>query len=290
MIIVKLKGGLGNQLFQYALGRNLSEIHKTILKIDISFFQTYALHAYSLGPFDIREIIASQDEVVSLKYQKTGTIERAMMRLLRKSRSLAKSYIKEKDFHYDPEILSLPDGVYLDGYWQSDKYSADISEIIRQEFKVKPHAEGKNLELLEDISSCESVSLHIRRGSYLIPPYNSVLEPCSLTYYQKCVDYLAYAINNPHFYIFSDDPQWTRDNLQLSYPFTFVDQNNADKDYEDLRLISHCKHHIIANSTFSWWGAWLNDSKDKIVIAPQKWFNDTSVNTEDLIPPTWIRL
>lgn len=290
MIIVKLKGGLGNQLFQYALGRHLSEINNTELKIDISLFETYTLHKYSLKSFNIREIIASPDEIASLTYQNTGTFERTMKWLLRKPLNFAKSFIREQYFHYNPEILRLPDEVYLDGYWQSEKYFTDISEIVRQEFKVKPSSEGKNLKLLEDISSCESVSLHIRRGSYLLPPYNTVLVPCPLSYYQKCVDYFAHAIKTPHFYIFSDDPQWTRDNLKLSYPITFIDHNDADKDYEDLRLISHCKHNIIANSTFSWWGAWLNENPKKIVLSPVRWFKDPSLNTKDLIPESWIKI
>jgi len=292
MIIVKLKGGLGNQLFQYATGRQLSNIYDTEFKIDISFFETYALHKYSLSPFNIREIIASPYEVASLTYQKTGTIERTMRWLLSKPRRLAVSYINEKYFHYDPEILSLPDGVFLDGYWQSEKYFEGISDIIRREFCIKTPVEGKNLEILESISSSESVSLHIRRGSYVLPPYNAVHGLSSLAYYQKSVDYIANAIKSPYFYIFSDDPQWTRDNLKLSYPCTFIDQNDAVKDYEDLRLMSHCKHNILANSTFSWWGAWLNQNPGKMVIAPSQWFADPEMNnkTIDLIPGNWIRI
>jgi hypothetical protein len=290
MIIVKLKGGLGNQLFQYAVARHIAEIHKTFLKIDISLFETYKLHAYSIGPFNIQENFASPEEVMALTVRKLGITERAIRRVLRRSPKFAPTYIMEKHFYCDPDILNLPDGVYLDGYWQSEKYFADIAGIIRQEFTVKTPQTGKNKELAERMASCESVSLHIRRGSYTIPPYNSVHGTCSLDYYHRCVEYLSQKVKNPHFFIFSDEPEWARDNLKLHYPTTLVDHNSADKDYEDLRLMSQCKHHIIANSTFSWWGAWLNQNPEKIVLVPKRWFKSGDYDTKDLIPDKWIKV
>ncbi len=290
MIIVRLQGGLGNQLFQYAVGRHLAEIHKTVLKIDISFFETYELHTYSIWPFNIQENIASADEVATLTTRRRGIVERAATRLLRRPSKLATPYIQERQFHFDSGILNLPDGVYLDGYWQSEKYFADIAAIVRQEFSVKTLLAGKDKELAERMASCESVSLHIRRGSFLLPPYNATHGTCSLDYYFKCVEYLTQAVKHPHFFIFSDEPQWAHDNLKFPYPTTYVDHNGADKDYEELRLMSLCKHHIIANSTFSWWGAWLGTWPQKMVMAPQKWFADDARDTRDLIPETWIRM
>jgi hypothetical protein len=289
MIIVKLIGGLGNQLFQYALGRHLCEIHKTRLKIDISGFETYKLHKYSLWPFNIREDFASAEEVGAVA--PTGALGRALAKRWPK---MWPKYIQGKQFYFDPAVLNLPDGVYLDGYWQSEKYFSDIAEVIRGEFSVKTPPQGKDKEMGDRISSCQSVSLHIRRGDYV--SHAKTLQThgfCGLEYYHRCIERIARMVDNPCFFVFSDAPDWACENLKLSHPVIAVNHNTADKNYEDLRLMSRCKHHIIANSTFSWWGAWLNPAKDKIVIAPKQWFAPTarvSMKLEDLFPAGWILL
>lgn len=291
MIVVRLIGGLGNQFFQYAVARHLAEIHSTILKLDISGFETYKLRKYSLWPFNIQENFALPEEVATLTVRKRGIVERVMTRALRRPSKPAPTHIREKHFHFDPDILNLPDGVYLDGYWQSEKYFADIAGIIRQEFTVKTPQRGQDKELAERIASCESVSLHIRRGDYVYNlQTNQAHGICDLDYYFRCVEWLTQAVKKPHFFVFSDEPEWARDNLKLSYPTTLVDHNGADKDYEDLRLMSQCKHHIMANSAFSWWGAWLCTYPQKTVIAPQKWFNKADCDTSDLVLASWIRV
>ena len=291
MIIVRLIGGLGNQLFQYAVARHLAEIHGTVLKIDISGFETYKLHKYSLWPFNIQEHFASTEEVAKLT-PKMGVAGRILRRVLHRPLKLAKTHIKEKNsFYFDPEILNLPDGIYLDGYWQSEKYFANIEDNIRREVTVKTPQMHKNKELAELIASCEAVSIHIRRGDYVSNSNtNKKHGTCKLDYYFRCLEYITNAINHLHFFVFSDEPQWACDNLKLTYPTTIVDYNGVDKNYEDIRLMSQCKYNIIANSTFSWWAAWLNKNPDKIVIAPKKWFNDSSINTSALIPDSWIQL
>jgi hypothetical protein len=289
MIIVKLKGGLGNQLFQYAVGRHLAEIHKTKLKMDISLFETYELHAYSIWPFNIQENFASLDEVRAVAPREQGIAERMIRRVLHRPLKTCSTYVQEKHFHFDPDILNLPNGVYLDGYWQSERYFASIAETLRQEFTVKTPIEGKEKEIAEKISQTESVSLHIRRGTYTLHPHSDVHGTCSVDYYIRGASHLTQTVRNPHFFIFSDDPEWTRENLNLPYSTTFVEHNRADKDYEDLRLMSLCKHHIIANSTFSWWGAWLCSYPSKLIVAPRKWFNHAKNNTNDLIPKEWIK-
>ena len=292
IIITRLIGGLGNQLFQYAVARRLAEIHQTELKIDISGFETYKLHKYSLWAFNIQENFASQEEVAALMVRRQGIVGRAIRRALGRPPKLAKTHIKEKNsFYFDPEILNLQNYVYLDGYWQSEKYFANIEDIIRQEFTIKTPQMDKNKELAELIVSCEAVSIHIRRGDYVSNNNtNKKHGICKLDYYFRCLEYITNAIDHPHFFVFSDEPQWACDNLKLTYPTTIVDYNGVDKNYEDIRLMSQCKYNIIANSTFSWWAAWLNKNPDKIVIAPKKWFNDSSINTNDLIPDSWIQL
>ena len=141
------------------------------------------------------------------------------------------------------------------------------------------------------IRACESVSVHIRRGDYLSnPAFYRFHGVCAVEYYEAAVGHLAGAVENPCFFLFSDDLDWARRNLRLDYPVTYVDHNGEDKDYEDLRLMSQCKHHIIANSSFSWWAAWLCANPGKIVIAPRKWFNDPNIDTADIIPASWRRI
>jgi len=268
MIITRLIGGLGNQCFQYALGRHLSEIHHAELKIDISEFETYKLHVYSLGHFNIKENFASSKEAAEL------------------------TRVREKHLHYDPEILNLPDGIYLQGYWANEKYFTGIAEIIRHELTVKSPLSGKDKETAGQIASCESVSLHIRRGDYLPNTYTEqILEACSLDYYLCSVKHIVNIVKRPHFFVFTDDKVWVRKNFQLPYPVTLVDHNGDDKNYQDMRLMSLCKHNIIANSTFSWWGAWLNNNPGKMVFAPKKWFTEKARSSvRDLIPDSWIKV
>ncbi len=291
MVVIKLIGGLGNQMFQYALGRHLAEIHKTDLKLDISSFETYKLQKYSLGAFNIQEKFASQNEINDLIFRKSPFLKKLMRYFTKKNLWHSPTYIKEKNLCYNYKILSMPDNIYLDGSWQSEKYFVDIAPIIHQEFSVKVPQKGKDYKLTKMIVECNSINIHIRRNDYVTNPItNKVHGTCHLEYYDRCVAHLADSIISPHFFIFSDDPRWVRENLKLSFPTTYVDHNGPEKNFEDLRLMSQCKHHIIANSSFSWWGAWLSSNPNKIVMAPQKWYNDPAFNNIDLIPKNWIKM
>lgn len=286
MVIVRLIGGLGNQMFQYAAGRRLAHNLAVELKLDIAELQDCILRKYSIGNFNIQENFASPEEVATLRVQKCGIVRRVLTRVLCRS-----SHIREKHLHFDSGILKLPDNVYIDGYWQSEKYFVDIAAIIRDEFTIKTPEGDENKELANQMASVEAVSLHVRRQDYF---YNSDTNQfqgtCDLAYYYRCVKCLSSRVKNPHFFIFSDDPKWARDNLKLPYPTTFVVHNGADKDYEDLRLMARNKYHIIANSTFSWWGAWLCTNPAKVVIAPKQWFAKPGLDTRDLIPKTWSKI
>jgi hypothetical protein len=291
MIIVKLMGGLGNQMFQYAAGRRLALNHNTILKLDLSFLlnrtprENFTYRSYELGIFNIQAELASPSEIN--RFVPTG---KNMLNYLKRKLKLNK-LVKESHFHFDEGGLSSPDNSYLDGYWQSEKYFKEIEDIIRSDFTLKAKATNLNQELAKEIGSYNSVSLHIRRGDYVSnPETNNFHGSCSLGYYEKAIKKIADCIVEPHLFIFSDDPDWAKDNLIFEYPIKFVAHNGSEKSYEDLRLMSLCKHNIIANSSFSWWGAWLNRNPEKIVIAPEKWFNDSSINTDDLIPDSWLRI
>ncbi|MFC1496867.1 alpha-1,2-fucosyltransferase [Verrucomicrobiota bacterium] len=290
MIIVRLIGGLGNQMFQYAAARRLAYKLGVDLKLDISGFKDYKDREYWLGNFNIHEKFASQAEIKELLDKKRGRAGRLISCLLQKP-VMSSAWISERHFHFNPSILSLTDGVYLNGHWVSEKYFVDIEKIIRQEFTVKTPQTSKNREISEKIVSTDSVSIHIRRGDYLTnPKFAKFFVTCGPDYYLQCVEQTAESVKDPHFFVFGDDPEWARNNLKLSYDTIVCDHNGPDKAHEDLRLISQCKHHIIANSTFSWWGTWLNPRKDKKVFAPKQWFSEkiqASRNMDDLLPEGW---
>ena len=292
MIIVYLKGGLGNQMFQYALGRHLAEIHKTELKLDISAYDYDGPLGYSLGIFNTVQSFAAEEEIKKLKHLDQSDFQKWLHNLFHSHPKISKTFIRWNKPEFNPKILSLPNNIYLEGYWNSEKYFKNIEKIIRREFTIKIPQTGKNKELAETISSKQSVSIHIRRGDYVLDKQtNQTHGTCGLDYYHRCIESLARSIPEPHFFVFSDDPDWCRNNLRPSYPITFVSHNDMAHSYEDMRLMSRCKHNIIANSTFSWWAAWLNPNNDKLVYAPKKWFNNESgrKHSNDIIPPQWIK-
>ena len=293
MIITKLIGGLGNQMFQYATARRLAEKHSTILKLDVTGFEQYKLHRYSLHCFQCWEYLAANSEIEHTIYQQ------GLLNKLRRKASLtlklqvpkSNNWIIEKQFNFDSQILEAPNNVLLDGYWQSEKYFVDIKDTLQREFVVKYLQDPQSAKFADRIQNTESVSLHVRRTDYVQNIVtNQIHGTCDRNYYDRAVRYVGERVINPHFFIFSDEPQWAETNLKLDFPVTIVDCNDASRNYEDLRLMTMCKHNIIANSSFSWWGAWLNPNPNKLVIAPQKWFNDETRNTQDVIPDRWIKL
>ncbi len=292
MIIVQLIGGLGNQMFQYAMARRLAILKETDLKFDISCFKHYKDRKYDLGCFNITEDFASSQEIYHLKGPEGRRIPRKIFKIINEIKPYHKrSYIKERYHYHDSGVSEVSDNVYLEGYWQSEKYFKEIGKTIRSEFKIKNKPDFANKELGSLILSEQSVSVHIRRGDYVTDPNVSEVHGiCSMKYYSAAVDKILKAIKDPHFFVFSDDPIWAENNLRIDHPATFINENSGNKGYEDMRLMSLCRHNIIANSSFSWWGAWLNENPDKIVIAPKKWFNDQRINTKDQIPESWYRI
>ncbi len=287
MIIVRLIGGLGNQLFQYALGRTLAASRATTLKFDISGYESYKLHEYALHHFNILESFATRDEIRRLRGG--GWIAGRLPRRLQKLNPFRKgSYMLERNFSFDAGVLDAPDDVYLDGYWQSEKYFESIESDLRREFTVRHHLTGRNQELAARIANCNAVSVHVRRGDYVSnTTFSQVHGICNPEYYRSATRRIADLSPRPHFFVFSDEPEWVTANLHLNHPMTVVTGNDARHNYEDLRLMRLCRHHVIANSSFSWWGAWLNANPDKTVIAPARWFAVEGYDTRDLFPPAW---
>lgn len=279
MITVKLIGGLGNQMFQYALGRHLSIKNNCDLYMDINEFETYKLHKYSLQHFQIKENFLKLEDVPKksffdrFNFLKTGVIQ-------------------ERNFNFSKNILDIKAPSYLEGFWQSELYFNEIRETLIKDFEVEKPLTGKNLKVFEEIKGVDSISLHVRRGDYVSNQQtNSFHGTCSLNYYKRSLDYIIEKKpGDLKIFAFSDDPQWIKENLKTEIPIRFVDHNDADANFEDLRLMSLCKNNIIANSSFSWWGAWLNQNSEKIVIAPQRWYNNDKVDTSDVVPNSWTRI
>jgi hypothetical protein len=202
----------------------------------------------------------------------------------------SKKFVFEPHFEYWQAINEVPNDCYLMGYWQSEKYFSAISEQIREDFSFRLAINNQNTQLAFKISQHNAVSLHIRRGDYANNPTVTATHGlCPISYYHNAIEYIAHRVKQPYFFIFSDDIVWAKENLKMDLHSTYIDHNQGAESYNDMRLMSLCRHHIIANSSFSWWGAWLNPNIDKIAIAPKQWFVK-DVNTQDLIPKDWVRL
>jgi hypothetical protein len=290
MIIVRLLGGLGNQLFQYAAGRSLAVRKKTQLYLDVSAYgqerSDIIRRSYDLGLFNIDAPFATSEQV--RRFTRPPFIRQKMNRLLPYHK---RGYYKELFFHYDPDFFTAAASTLLEGYWQSEKYFSGITDILLDEFRVTAPLSAGTGDLISRIKSSNSVSVHIRRGDYVNNPVTlEVHGLCGADYYTKALSAMAGMTGDIELFVFSDDMEWTRQNITAEFPVTYVDHNDSSHAYEDLYLMSLCKHNIIANSSFSWWGAWLNANPDKTVVAPSRWFNRSDADTSDLLPAEWIKL
>ena len=296
MIIANLVGGLGNQMFQYACARSLAADLELPLKVSLDMFKAYA--SFHNGPeleraFSLELDIAHPDDLRRMigMMRVLPTVRRALA-----SKVLAplrgKRFITEHHFSYWDGLLDQArTGGYLQGYWQSERYFVKHAASIRNDFTFRQPQTEYNSELARTIRDCVAVSIHVRRGDYVSDAKTlSVYGTCTPEYYFKAIEYLCQGIPDARLFVFSDDPKWVAEVLVPRYPgLVLVEHNRGDSSYNDMRLMSMCRHHIIANSSFSWWGAWLNSSKNKIVVAPRLWFLN-GTNDCDLIPSSWIRV
>lgn len=289
MVIVQLSGGLGNQLFQYAYGKSLATRNKCRLKLDLSMFEFDTKRDYSLMPFKIEAELASKRECNLLKGQNLNFFDSIIKKIFFSKSKI----IIESNFYFCPENIEIKPPAFLIGYWQTEKYFKEFRHCILNNFQIFIPASLANQAMICKIESCNSISLHVRRGDFINEnSTNKTHGVCSIEYYKKAIDFIAKKISNPVFFIFSDDTKWVYENMKLHFSSFVVDINDHKFAYEDLRLMSKCKHHILANSSLSWWGAWLNESENKVVIAPKIWFADLELNnaTSDLCPEEWIRM
>ena len=274
--MVKLYGGLGNQMFQFATGRALALRRRTELALDVTWFSDAGLRARTPREFEL-----------SVFAFRAKTLDRTAP-----SDALAKRQfrtVREPGFVFAPEVLDAPDDSLLDGYWQSERYFADAEQQLRSDLRFKGRPSRRNRAMLRAIRRTrEPVSLHVRRGDYVHDEKTHQFHGVAgLDYYDAAIDVIRQQVQDPQFFVFSDDPEWCRDNLELPESTTFVDHNSGKQSFEDMRLMSNCRHHIVANSSFSWWGAWLAANKDKTVVAPRRWFADETIDTSYMLPAGW---
>jgi hypothetical protein len=253
-MIVRLQGGLGNQMFQYAFGKSLSCLRKE----EVYFSLPRQDRPYGLDAFSTEVRFVDETNVL----------------------------INESGFQYDPKVLSAPVGATYIGFWQTERYFNEA--LVRKSFVLRNKPGDKSQEIADNITQAEvSAFLHVRRGDYTTPNTNAYHGMPVVSYYMEAIRRIQEKHEEAKFFVFSDEPNWCR----TAFPkeFTIVD-HNANSPHEDIWLMSQCKHGIIANSSFSWWGAWLGDTQpSRLIFAPERWFN-VPLDTSDLLPGRWIRL
>jgi len=287
-VTIKMTGGLGNQLFQYAFGRAIcADQHH--LHIDVQWFTNNRSRSLGLNYFQI------PDCVHILKHDRTffDSFNRAP-RFLKSLSSLAKicpKYIFESSFGFDANLLSVPHiDVIYEGYFQSHLYFSAIRNSLIQELTVRSEIKEGIALHPTGLSDHNSVCVHVRRGDYISNAVvNKVHGVCPIDYYKCAIRNIAQKIDNPFFYFFSDDMEWVKENLISTIRENTVIAGGGS-EIADFELMKSCRHHIISNSTFSWWSAWLSDSKEKIVIAPKAWFADSNFDSSTMHPPEWISI
>lgn len=289
MVITKITSGLGNQLFQYALGRHLALQYTTELWFDLRYFhqeyETDTPRKFKLDRFNIPYHLLDQSPWLYLS-KATRLLPGRSLRPLIDTRY-------ESDFHFDPHVLrpAAPMTI-LWGFWQSERYFDGSTAQIRQDLTFGPRQSETFATFSQQIEQADvPVSVHIRRGDYVThPEFSKSFGFVGLAYYQTALSRLIDQFPNATLFFFSDDPDWVRANLHTQQPHVFVQSTGPDADVDDLQLMSLCHHHIIANSSFSWWGAWLDPRPDKVVMAPQNWFANKPWRTQDLLPASWQRV
>jgi hypothetical protein len=281
MVISRITSGLGNQLFQYACGRAVSLRHGVPLKLDLGNFREFQNRRYSLDAFKIEATEATPDEIRDLL--KTDTFWHRLT-----TPRGHRHVLRERGFAFDETVLRAGPDVYLSGYWQSPRYFADAGTQLRRELTWRLPPPAETLRVLEKMDAETAVAVHVRRGDYVSNPgYAKRFGALPPAYYARALGYLAERVQGLHAFVFSDEPAWVKVHFPKTVPLIVVEGNPAP---EDLRLMAACRSHVVANSTFSWWGAWLAPFPDKTVLAPVRFFNDPNLPDRDLVPENWVRI
>jgi hypothetical protein len=298
MIVVKLMGGLGNQMFQYAFAKNLSIKNNTSLKIDLSFLlnrsprENFIFRDFDLDIFESNYDFVTEEEVdkAAIFNSSKGIVSK----LFSKKQTKLDVQLIEQHFYFEASNIKKDQDIYLDGYWQSEKYFLENEVSIRADFKFKHPLSEIEKKMNEIIVHTNSVCVNFRRTDFLdLKNSADTHGVIDYGYYEQAIQRIVENVKSPHFFIFSDDIEWCKENVKITHPITFVEHSfKGEKFSSYLQLMKNCKHFIIPNSTFAWWAAWLSESKDKMVIAPNNWFKDPTLQsqTSDIIPSSWIKL
>lgn len=284
MNIIWIDGGLGNQMFQYALALKMQSLG-TQVKIDVTKYKDHHAHqGFELERvFSMHCPLADKAEICKLGYVKANHLTE----WIKQTPFCKKTIYNNESYTYDKQVLKL-DGYYIEGYWQSEQYFWDIRDKIREVYQFPDFLTTQQQAVADEIKGCCSVSVHVRRGDYLNYPYLQNI--CTIKYYQRAMTYFRekYA-GQVQFYLFSNDFPWVKEHLQ-GVDCHMVEGNTGEESFRDMQLMSLCKHHIVANSSFSWWGAWLNGDPEKEVVAPERWVNHMAKEEVDIIPESWIKI
>lgn len=286
MIVTHIFGGLGNQLFQLAIGKAVAKTLGVELRMDTRYFDKPRPDIMCLKHFTDNTPEADRVGLPAMRHD-------GILKFLKAKLDCAGFQVfKETSMQFDPGFKNLADNTHLQGYWQSELYFDEFESYIQDQLSVvtPPTLENKQVMLEQD--KCFPVSLHVRRGDYILnAKFNAVHGSCDMDFYRRAADYIASKCDTePTFFAFSDEPEWARENLKLDHKMRIISHNGTEHNYEDIRLMSRCRHHIVANSSFSWWGAWLNPDPAKIIVAPTHWFADPDLQNNNVVPEKWIRM
>jgi hypothetical protein len=285
-VVVGLSGGLGNQMFQYAAGRSLATRLGAPLVLDLTWFCGQGVREFVLDRFHINASLHT-------RYPWLLRPGRAFLsRVTRRwfPRIMGVPVWRESHLGSYEALEGLRQPVYLEGYWQSEKYFLEASELLVQDFAMVDAMPAACEAILHDMQSHDAICVHVRRGDYVSNPVAAATHgTLSIEYYKRGVAEICAASEKPKCYVFSDDHDWVSANLSFNCPMVVVDINGPAQAHLDLMLMASCKHFVIANSSLSWWGAWLGNFHQKRVIAPRRWFLSNAKEARDLLPDSWLQ-
>ena len=292
---MRLFGGLGNQLFQYALGRNLSLNHKVPLSFDLSGFEPRSgvtQRQFALAPFNLPATIATPKTIAALTAKGLPAWVRPFWRRVERRLPLRwRRTIMESRRTFQAEVLQAEANVYVSGYWQEERYFAAVAAQVREDIIRRRTFAGGLGELAQEIERTRAVSVHVRRGDYVNSAATAGTHgSCSSEYYAKAERWIEERLGGPRYFVFSDDIGWASKHLVLRHPAVFVSGRFKQPEHVDLWLMSLCRHHLIANSSFSWWGAWLGEQPGSVIVAPRQWFAPTAGRVDSPVPDRWVKV
>ena len=281
-------------MFQYAAGKALAVRTGGELKLDLGNCAPGAYRPYRLDVFGVRAEPAHESEIPfefrqSRQRSLMHRARRRLRRLLLSQPAVGRHVIREMGFAFDDSVISASGDKYLVGYWQSPKYFEDAADVIRSDFALTADQVGVSAGVMSDLARDGTVSVHVRRGDYVTDPVSSSYHGvCSTKYYTDALELLSDRLDVRKVFVFSDDIEWARSELRFAAPTVLMSESGGASDIADFFLMSQCEHHVIANSSFSWWAAWLGRRRDGCVVSPRHWFTDSTIDTGDLRPPGWL--